>query len=69
MRKLFWEMSIKEPCSETGTAFELTVVQIDSLAAKSLVLNKKVSVRSKHIDLEYHFVTAASKNKIIILED
>ena len=56
MRKLFWEMSVKEPWPEKGMYFEPTTVQIDSSSANSLALNKQVSSRNKPINLKYHFV-------------
>lgn len=50
MRKLYWEMIHKERWPVNKVNFESTVIRIDSEAAKTLALNKKVMVRNKYID-------------------
>ncbi len=62
-------MSIKNPWLEKEVCYEATAVQIDSLAAKTLALNKHVCARNKHIDLKYYFEKAALASGIMQLVD
>ncbi len=62
-------MSVKEPWPQRGEHFKPMSVQIDSSAAKALAVNKQISAKNKHISIKFHFVKAALKSKIIILNN
>ncbi len=46
-----------------------TVLNIDRSAAKALATNEKASVRTKYIDLKYHYSKDALKKGLVVLHD
>lgn len=54
---------------ETVIKFEATAINIESSFAKGFSMSKRISIRTKHIDLKYHFVKATIGSVIVLLYD
>ncbi len=53
--KIFWEISHKKPLLNNEIKFEAAKVYTDSQVAPALAMNKQASIRTKYLDLKYHF--------------
>ena len=59
----------QDPWPENQVTYEATPIYLDISGAQALYMNKRVSAKSKHIDLKYHYFKAALMCGIIVLRD